>query len=283
LDGSTGVLSGTPSGADDSIFDIEVSDANGHSTTKIFRVCVMEIVTDSTLPDATVGGPYTMPLVQDPAVVSSEVWTLVGGTLPAGLTLNAVGSITGTPHALDDPSVADFTFTIQCVATCGTGQVTCQKRFDLHINSVDCMGAPDEIQDATWNDVSLAGCSFTMLVGNGTFTGVPTPTTQCQIAGNAFCNSSLEAYDLTMQWDWTGVGYTVGVANATRVIFRIDGIDVNFSPFFNANGTFSHTQIVSMPSGVHTLALRIVCTAGGQFLRRRFRDVHDPTFNPSIA
>lgn len=259
LDFVSGLISGTTFINGNFDFTVIVTDSLGTIQVKDFSICVMEIITSATLPKATESVAYATPLIQEPGVVSSEVWTLVSGSLPDGLHLASNGSISGTPTEIDT-----FDFQLRVVATCGGQSVSCTKSFSLEVvSSVDCMGAPNEIDLATWHDVSLAGCSFTMVAGDGSFIGTPSPATQCQVVGDPFCNPKHDPYNLTVQWDWTGSGYTVATANATRVIFRLDGIDVNFSPFFNANGTFSHTQVVSLPSGVHTIAIRIVCTAGG--------------------
>jgi hypothetical protein len=248
MDGSTGVLSGTPTATGDFIFDIEVTDANGHSTTKIFRVCVMDIVTDAALPNATAGTAYTTPLVEEPGDVSSEVWTLVSGTLPEGLTLNAVGSITGTPAELDDPTVNDFVFTIQVVATCGTSQVTCQKQFTMTVDSVDCMGAANEVQDLVWTQAGVT--LFTMAGGDGSVAltngGVAARVT------TSLCNPHLDAYDVTYHFAWTT---TTNFSSISQALVVLNGVS-HASPVQNGAGSFTFDVTLPLPSGVNTLDLR---------------------------
>lgn len=260
MDGSTGILSGTPTSTGDFIFDIEVTDANGHSTTKIFRVCVMDIVTDAALPNATAGTAYTTPLVEEPGDVSSEVWTLVSGTLPEGLTLNAVGSITGTPAELDDPTVNDFVFTIQVVATCGTSQVTCQKQFTMTVDSVDCMGVPSSISGCVWTQVSPpAAGTFVAAGGDGTITGVD-PANPFAEGHTTVCNPHLDPYNITFDINWILAGY-VGFQN-TQAIIRLNGVD-HGSPVHNTNGAFNFNVVLPLPSGVNTI--NVYCTGAGLF------------------
>ncbi len=251
LNGSTGVLSGTPSSIGNFSFDIEVSDANGNSTTKIFRLCVMEIVTEAELPNATAGEDYTQPLLQEPAEVSSEQWTLISGTLPAGLTLNPAGSITGNPEELDDPTENEFTFTAQCVATCGTGQVTCQKQFTLTVDSVDCMGEANAVEDLVWTDTS-PNAIVTMAGGDGTFADNGANSISMIVAAT-LCNPSLEAYDITIQFDWT---QNTNFSISGQASMLLNGV-LTLGPVENTSGVKQWINVVSLPSGVNTLELRM--------------------------
>lgn len=65
-------------------------------------------ITTTTLPAATAGIPYSQSLAASGAT-SPYTWTLNSGTLPAGLTLNPSGIISGTPTTASITS----TFTVQ--------------------------------------------------------------------------------------------------------------------------------------------------------------------------
>lgn len=251
LNGGTGVLSGTPSSNGDFLFEIEVSDANGNSTTKIFTLCVMEIITEEELPNATAGDDYTQPLLQEPADVSSEQWTLISGELPPGLTLNAAGSITGEPEELEDPDEADFTFTVQCVATCGTGQVTCQKEFTLHVDSVDCMGEPNAVEDIVWNDIGPAG-TLTIAGGDGTFSSVGIGSIAIRGTCN-LCNPRLDAYDVTFDFDWN---QATDLTILGQAVVNLNGVD-HFGPVENTPGAKHFGVTLSIPSGVNPLEVKV--------------------------
>jgi large repetitive protein len=108
LNGSSGLLSGTPTVAGDYTFKIQVTDAAG------LRGDV-ETYSLSIVPELKVGkarsvGEVGVPYSSTPGATGGKpayTWSLApGATLPAGLTLNtATGAISGTPAA---PGAASF-------------------------------------------------------------------------------------------------------------------------------------------------------------------------------
>jgi hypothetical protein len=127
------VIIGTPTVAGSYTFLVEVTDSLGRSQSKLMTICIMEIVTAAALPDATIGLVYAQPLVQQPATVSSEVWTLVSGSLPDGILLASSGSLTGIPTTT---GISDFT--LQVDANCNGSTVSCQKTFSLEVAPEGC-------------------------------------------------------------------------------------------------------------------------------------------------
>ena len=104
LNSSTGTLSGTPSTAGTFTFTVGAADQYS-SASKIFTLTVnLVVTTDSVLPNAVVGSSYTQTLRA--AGANSITWTRTAGSLPAGLTLNANGTISGTPTTA---GTSDFT------------------------------------------------------------------------------------------------------------------------------------------------------------------------------
>src|SRR4029434_1331211 len=164
LDPGTGVIDGNPFANGTYPFLVEVSDSNGNINTKDFTICVMEIVTGPNLPAATEGVDYATPLVEEPGSVSSEKWTLVGGTLPPGITLASNGALIGTPTEVDT-----FEFELQVEADCGGAVARCRQVFSLEVQSgVDCMGEADAIQDAVWTQISPpAAGNMNIAAGDG--------------------------------------------------------------------------------------------------------------------
>ena len=123
---SSGVISGTPTTAGTYDFYLELSDQNPPSAgwcipktaEQPFRLSIdpRVIVTTEAAPPGTVGAAYNLPLQaqmmsapnQFAAPPSAITWSIVGGTLPAGLTLDtATGVIAGTPTA-EGSSLATF-------------------------------------------------------------------------------------------------------------------------------------------------------------------------------
>jgi hypothetical protein len=124
----TGTITGTPSVGGSYQFVVEVSDSQGRFQSKVITICIMEIVTGSTLPGAAVGTEYNTPLVQQPGTVSSEVWTLVSGSLPPGIELASNGALNGTPT---ENGMSEFTLRVN--ATCNGSAVSCEKTFSLEV------------------------------------------------------------------------------------------------------------------------------------------------------
>ena len=151
-----GTISGMPSVAGSYTFLVEATDSLGRFQSQVLTICVMEIITDATLPGGALGQIYAEPLIQQPATVSSEVWTLVSGSLPDGILLAPNGSLTGIPTAAGISA-----FTIKVDAICDGVEVSCQKEFNLEI------GGPCGID---WNTINWD--TFTLnTFGGGIATG----------------------------------------------------------------------------------------------------------------
>lgn len=97
--GTTALFSGSPSSVGSYAFTLQAVDSLGNSKTKLFVITVIEIATPApTLPPATMNDPYSTQLTSAGPVGASPTWTIAGGSLPPGLTLNSTtGEISGTP------------------------------------------------------------------------------------------------------------------------------------------------------------------------------------------
>jgi hypothetical protein len=99
LNGSTGVISGTPTTAGTSSFTIRLTDANSADVTKALSIVVAAkpSITTSALPAGTVGQAYSSTLVATGGT-PPLAWSVTSGALPAGLALNgSTGVLSGTP------------------------------------------------------------------------------------------------------------------------------------------------------------------------------------------
>ena len=103
---SGGVISGTPSAAASSNFTVKAASA-GSSATKALSITInpAPTVTTTSLPNGTVGTSYQQTLSASGGTPPIS-WAVTAGALPAGLSLSASGSITGTPSA---PGTSSFT------------------------------------------------------------------------------------------------------------------------------------------------------------------------------
>jgi Putative Ig domain len=107
----TGRIYGTPTAAGFYYFYIEVTDICGSVPSQgdwtVFIHPPLTITTTS-LPRATPGQAYTTKLAANSGDTSTLEWRLVGGALPAGLTLSLDGTISGTP-----PTAGQYTLEVE--------------------------------------------------------------------------------------------------------------------------------------------------------------------------
>ena len=116
LDPSVGILSGTPTSAGSSTFTVTVTDSNSVATQQAFTLTVgqgLTITSPSSLPDGTAGAAYSYTLNAGGGQ-SPYSWTVTQGALPAGISLAASGTISGTPTA-----GGTFSFTVQTTDASG--------------------------------------------------------------------------------------------------------------------------------------------------------------------
>jgi hypothetical protein len=107
---SSGLLSGTPTTAGSPSLNITATDANGCPgvTTLVVVIaaatCPVITVAPATLPVGAVGVAYSQQIAASGGTGAS-IFTVLSGTLPAGLTLSAAGLLSGTPTAIVSSTV----------------------------------------------------------------------------------------------------------------------------------------------------------------------------------
>jgi hypothetical protein len=106
---SAGVISGTPTTAGISTFTVQITDANSVKAGKSLTIAINAALScaTATLPDCYLGTTYnqTLTAVGGKAPYS---WSVIDGTLPAGLALSSAGVISGTPS-----NAGNSSFTVQ--------------------------------------------------------------------------------------------------------------------------------------------------------------------------
>ncbi len=126
---SSGVLSGTPTTGGSYVFTVTVTDGNscaGLRTYTLVITCPLFSLSPPLLPSAPVGRPYSQTFTASGAV-AAPAFSVVTGTLPAGLTLSAAGALTGIPSTRQR---AAFT-----VAAAGGGACTAERAYTLDVNA----------------------------------------------------------------------------------------------------------------------------------------------------
>ena len=118
LNQSTGVISGTPMlPVGTSSVTVRIQDAAGQSATKALSITINPFnvpkITTTTLQGGTVGQAYSQTL-QATGGFGALTWSVTGGSLPAGLTLNSAGTISGTPA-----TAGNSNFTVTATDTFG--------------------------------------------------------------------------------------------------------------------------------------------------------------------
>ncbi len=109
LNGSTGVLSGTPSAAAASSFTVTATDSTSATASRPYSVTINPAVTvnPASLPNGTVGAAYSQAVTASGGN-GSFTYGVSAGSLPAGLSLNpSSGLLSGTPT-----SAATSSFTV---------------------------------------------------------------------------------------------------------------------------------------------------------------------------
>jgi large repetitive protein len=106
-----GVISGTPTKYGSFAFTVRLTDYAGLSPSRAFSISVspppLVITTGSPMPDGRQGSLYSQALTAVGGVAPYS-WSVAGGALPPGLSLDALGDFTGTPT-----TQGTFNFTAQ--------------------------------------------------------------------------------------------------------------------------------------------------------------------------
>ncbi len=120
---SDGVFSGKPTRAGSFRVSVRVSDVRGSSDGTVFSMTVTGpplSITTTTLGNGTAGTPYSGS-VQATGGISPYVFGVLNGSLPAGLSLTADGTISGTPTV---PGTTNFTVQVADAAVNPQGTAT---------------------------------------------------------------------------------------------------------------------------------------------------------------
>ncbi len=211
---ASGLLSGVPAAAGAFSFTVKVTAAGGVSATLPMELIVSAgptILTPSALPKAPVGAAVSIPL-EAAGGLGPYQWSLISGTLPAGILLDPAGVISGT-----SASASNVNFTAQARDAAGntaTQLFTWLTKIGVAIGNPSQQPLPQAIAGApyshqfaasggsppySWSLVSApAGTSIS---STGLFSGTPAvPGTYSFFvqANDTAGGSDLAAYNLTV-------------------------------------------------------------------------------------
>lgn len=183
LNGTTGVISGTPTAGGTFNPTITATDANGFTGTRAYSLSVNAAtisLSPATLANATIGTAYNQAVTASGGI-PAYTYAVTAGALPAGLTLTSTGVLSGTPTA-----GGTFNFTITGTdSSTGTGPYSSSRVYTLTV------GVPTlAITPASGSLSGTAGTAysrtFTASGGTSPYTYALTITAGTMPAGMSF-------------------------------------------------------------------------------------------------
>ena len=130
----SGVIDGTPTEVGNFPITMRATDGTGAYLEKNFTLMVTEITNDSPLDDGSIGSSYLVNFSTTIGDAEQQTWTVVSGSLPAGLSLTTAGVLSGTPTTSGTSN-----FTIKVVES-GSSGFTCEKEFSLEVTGCPIAG-----------------------------------------------------------------------------------------------------------------------------------------------
>jgi uncharacterized protein YhjY with autotransporter beta-barrel domain len=142
---SGGVISGTPNGSGLSTFTVGATDSAGNTGSQLYNVNIGTsalTVTPATLPAGTRNIAYSQNVGATGGTGGPYTFTISGGALPAGLTMNSAGLISGTPTTAGPAS-----FTVRALDGLGNFGT---RLYSVNIGTVTLTVNPATLPDAVF-------------------------------------------------------------------------------------------------------------------------------------
>jgi hypothetical protein len=200
---SSGKISGTPTVAGTSTFTVQVKDTKNVTATNVFSLTInpaMVITTASPLPNGIVGAAYSQAFALTGGT-APFVWSISSGSLPAGMTMDTTGLLSGAPA-----ETGTFNFTVKTTDAAGaTATKPCTMSISLAITLPDMLA----IELPNPGQTSIGGSEHPMsdLLSAASTTGGLVVT----------CDGSTNIFPLGGTWvtwtSWAGVPESSPVAS----------------------------------------------------------------------
>jgi len=289
---SNGVLSGIPLTAGAFPLSIQVMDSSERTATRSYTLQIGSSVTivTTSLPNGAVGVPYSQ-VLQAAGGATPYTWTVSGGQLPPGLSLNTAGTLTGTPQV-----AGPFSFNVQVT---DSAQAQASRAFSLQISSgltittsalsPARVGQPYELQlqasggfgALQWSSLTGLPPGFTINATTGVLSGTATATGDFPITFQVMDASGaigtrtlvlnvLSTFSITTESlpnAQTGVPYTASLSASGGVVpFRWQALNelppgLTLDPFGVLSGTLQQT-------GSFPVHVQVADSAGGTAARQ---------------
>ncbi len=245
IGGSTGTISGTVSStAVTETFTVQVSGANGASSTKSFTITVNAVpnITTTTLPAGTKTGTYSQTLGVSGGT-TPLTWSLASGVLPTGLTLgSSSGVITGT---ISSAAVSE-TFTVQVTDANGVSDT---QSLSITVNSAPTitttsLAVATDGQTGYSQTLAATGGTtpYTWSISSGTLpTGLTLSATSGVISGNVGSGAGSKTFTVQVK-DANGVSASLPL---TLTVNPAPNITTTSLPGGTKTGSYSQTLTAS--------------------------------------
>jgi hypothetical protein len=206
LNATSGIISGAPTAAGTSSFTVQATDSGGSQpVSQALSITVNpEVplsVTTTSLPDASQNQSYSA-LLGATGGATPYSWSITAGALPAGLTMNSYGLISGVPTAW-----GTFTFTVQATDQSSPAQ-TASAQVTLDVTEAP----PSTSVGIPANDATVSG---TQTIDASASTGVT--SVQYELTGGGL-NDDVIATATATVYGWLASWNTTTVPNGTYTL-----------------------------------------------------------------
>ncbi|MGH8085780.1 MAG: putative Ig domain-containing protein [Lysobacter sp.] len=224
LNAATGAISGTPSEGGASAFTIMATGANGFSGQRAYAPNFAApdiVIAPATLPDASAGQSYGPQIITASGGIAPYSYALVTGALPAGLSLAANGSLSGTATA-----TGSFNFSVRATdSSTGDGPYSDQQAYALTVAAPTIVLGPASLPGGTNGTaysqtlIATGGVApYAFAVSAGSLpTGLSLDAGSGQISGTPSAAASF-SFDITATDSTGGSGPYTDVGSYTVVI-----------------------------------------------------------------
>jgi large repetitive protein len=261
---TTGTIAGMPSAAGTSSFTVQLTDATLVTASRQFTLVIvapLAISTTSPLPTGEATIAYSQRLAAIGGT-SPYTWSVIGGTLPPGLTLSTSGSLSGTPS-----TAGGFTFKVQAT---DSNNLTATAQLSVTIAGAVGISTPAALNGGSLNSSysqslmasnGVGPYSWSLTTGllppglnlspAGAITGVPAATGTFQ-----FTAKVTDSLGATASRQFTII-IAIGLSISTPPTLPVATVGVPYSDLLQASGgSLPYTWTVSSGSPPAGLSLK---------------------------